>query len=240
MEKLRGDSAAHGSRESIPWWSWLHPAAQPSPPSRLHPAAGQGWTLLAWGSGTVCIKLQCHSRCVLMGMCHRHLFSIIIAHAPRGQGRGVSFSSRDLSNSLGVRAAPCKQQGRTFQVTPWGLYTIILPAPHHVQLLLPPPGLSRKTPRVGFPFPGDLGVSTVVTWGATRDGTLGTGSAVFPSHLWVHPWSLLPPLASWAFPTLPAQAQHPPPNQKHPWHHHSHLLGHLRAEQGHLKGDGSG
>ena len=133
----------------------LHPGC-----TQLHSRDGLSWP---GAQGLLCTELHCHSLCVLTGMCQRYLFSIIIAHARQGQGQGVSFSSGDPDTCPGAQAGPCRQQGRTLQFTSWGLYIIFLPAPHHIQLLLPPPVPPRKTPGAGSPFPGGWGLRTAAT-----------------------------------------------------------------------------
>ena len=215
------------------------PAAQSSPPSRLHPAAQQGWALLAWGSGTVV-----HRAPLSQPLCpHGDVPETPLQHhhSPCSPGIGPRCllqlqGPRHLSGSAGW---PLQAARQDIAVHLMGTVHHLPPSSSPHSAPSPTPSPSKENSWGRFPLPRRLGSQDSSDSGATRDGTPGTSSAKFPSHLWVHPWALLPPLAPWAFPTHPAQGQHPPQGQKPPWHHHSHPLAHLQPGQEHLKGEGS-
>ena len=219
------------------------PAAQTSPPSWLHPAAQQGCALLAWGSGTVV-----HQAPVPQPLCphgdvpetplqHHHSLCSLgtgTRHLPQLQG------PQHLSGNMGLPLQAARPR------SPHGVPLRLCTSPSSLLLTNPEmfgslsyPWAPKDNFWCTFLNPRRLSSRYSKDSSGTRDGSPGTSSALFPSHLQVHPWVLLPPLVPWPFPSLPAQGHDPPQGQKPPWHHHSHPLGHVQAGQEHLKGEGS-
>lgn len=156
------------------------PAAQTSPPSRLHPAAQQGWALLAWGSGTVV-----HRAPLSQPLCpHGDVPETPLQHhhSPCSPGIGTRCllqlrGPRHLSGSAGW---PLQAARQDIAVHLMGSVHHLPPSSSPHSAPSPTPSPSKENSWGRFPLPRRLGSQDSSDSGATRDGTQEPAVLNFP------------------------------------------------------------